>query len=162
MEVLQLAQPEDPELSIGRPIAFHSQGAPPPPPDRLHPGQPNSARPCIGRPIASQSPKDENDHSKQLEFPIGERRWYVVSYSESISHESKMIAEEVTRTLRQKVRKRVPHIEPNFTAEAWLEQLKWRSSRVRFETCWLMNDDDTPGYIRAIQGHSQLEADCEP
>ena len=38
------AQPEDPELSIGRPIAFRSPTAPPPRPNRL---QPLSTRPCI-------------------------------------------------------------------------------------------------------------------
>ena len=42
------AQPEDPDLCIGRPIAFHPEIAPPPPPDRLHPGHTDSARVGIG------------------------------------------------------------------------------------------------------------------
>ena len=42
------AQPEDPDLCIGRPIAFHPEIAPPPPPDRLHPGHTDSARLGIG------------------------------------------------------------------------------------------------------------------
>ena len=69
------AAPEDPELSIGRPIAFHSQSAPPPLADRLHPRQPDSARPCIGRPIAFQSSMNEKDNSGH---PVGGRRWYAV------------------------------------------------------------------------------------
>ena len=51
-------QREDPDLCIERPIAFQSQNALPPP-DRLHPSQPDSARPCIGRLTAFQSPKNE-------------------------------------------------------------------------------------------------------
>ena len=39
-------QREDPELCIGRLIAFHSQAAPPPP-DRLHPGESATASPAV-------------------------------------------------------------------------------------------------------------------
>ena len=62
--------PEVPELSIGMSIAFHPQNAPPP--DRLYPVQTDSARPCIGRPRAFQSSKNEKDNSEPLQIPIGE------------------------------------------------------------------------------------------
>ena len=50
------AQPEDPDLCTGRPIVFHLETTPPAPPDRLHPGQPDSARPGIAGQISFQSP----------------------------------------------------------------------------------------------------------
>ena len=71
------AQQEDSEPSIGRPIAFRSQTTPPLPPDRLHSGQPDSARLSIGRSIAFQSPKNEKDKSEPQDIPIGRRRWYL-------------------------------------------------------------------------------------
>ena len=43
------AQREDPELGIGRPIAFHSQAAPPPLPDRLDPSQGGGFREAMHR-----------------------------------------------------------------------------------------------------------------
>ena len=46
------AQPEDLDLCIGRPLEI----TPPPPSDRLHPGQPDSAKLGIGRLVAFQSP----------------------------------------------------------------------------------------------------------
>ena len=49
------AQPEDPDLCIGRSIAFHL-AITSPPSDRLHPGQPDSARLGSGGPIAFQLP----------------------------------------------------------------------------------------------------------
>ena len=41
------AQPEDPDVCVGIPTASHSEITAPPPSDRLHPGQPDSARPSI-------------------------------------------------------------------------------------------------------------------
>ena len=87
--------PQDSDLCIGRPIAFHSDITPPPPSDRSHPGQPDSARPGIGRPIAFQSPSvHRKDTLKPHEVRNGERRWYVVGYSGRNSHEPKMISKE--------------------------------------------------------------------
>ena len=57
------------------------------------------------------------------------------------------------KSVGQKVRKRLPNIDPNFTLEGWLEPLNLGSSRVRFGTCWLKDDDDTPAHTRAIQSH---------
>ena len=57
------------------------------------------------------------------------------------------------KSVIQKVRNRLPNTDPNETAEEWLEQLKWRSNSVRFETCWHKHDDHTPAYIRAIPDH---------
>ena len=65
------AQPEDADVRIGRPMAFHPDATAPLPPDRWHPGQPDSSQLGIERPIAFQSP----------EIHMGERRWYVVGYS---------------------------------------------------------------------------------
>ena len=45
------------------------------------------------------------------------------------------------------------NIDPDFTAEQWLEQLKLGSNWVSFETRFQKNDDDTPAYIRTIEGH---------
>ena len=42
------AQPEELDLHIGRPIAFHPEVTHPPQSDRLYPGQPDSARLGIG------------------------------------------------------------------------------------------------------------------
>ena len=44
-------QPDEHRPDIVRPIAAPSDTTPPSPPDRLHPGQPVSVRPCIGGPI---------------------------------------------------------------------------------------------------------------
>ena len=76
------------ESEIGRLIAFQCQTAPPPPPDRLHPGQPDSARPCIWGPIAFQPSLHEKDRLDPLDTHT-ERRWYVVGYSERNLHEPK-------------------------------------------------------------------------
>ena len=97
-------EPEVPELCIGKPSGFHSQTAPPPP-DRLHPCQPHSARPGIERPVASLSPKKEEDTSGPLEIAVGERRWYVVDHNEATSHEPKRISNECARVLRPE-----PHV----------------------------------------------------
>ena len=46
-------------------VAFHLEITRPSPPDRLHPGLPGSAIPCVGGPIAFQSPSvQEKDASK--------------------------------------------------------------------------------------------------
>ena len=68
------AQSGDPDL-FGRPMAFHPEITLPPPPDRLYPGPPDSARLGIGGPSAFQSSKNEKDNSEPLKMPIGERRW---------------------------------------------------------------------------------------
>ena len=82
--VVAHGKPEDPDLCIGRPTAFHPDITPPPPPsDRLHPGQPDSARLGIGGPIAFQSPSVQGeDTPKPLEIPIGDRRWCTAGKSE--------------------------------------------------------------------------------
>ena len=54
-------QPDSAMLGIGRPIAAPSQIPPPTSIDRLHPGQPEIARPCIGRPISSQLPASSSN-----------------------------------------------------------------------------------------------------
>ena len=63
-------------------------------------------------------------------------------------------------SVRQKVRNRLPNIDPNVTAEVCSTFLL-RSIRVRFETCWRKHDDDTPVYIQAIQGHRSIKTNCE-
>ena len=37
-------------------------------------------------------------------------------------------------------------------AEQLLEQFQVGSNRMRFETCWCKQNDDSPAYIRAIRG----------
>ena len=92
-----------------------------------------------------------SDPSKPREIHMDDGRCYVVGYSGRNSHEPKMIAKEFAIVLRsepdfhdvdgacswtsaiQKVRKRLPNIDLNGTAEEWLEQLKLGSSKVRFE-----------------------------
>ena len=81
------AQAKDPDLCIGRPIAFHPEVTPPPPPERLHqasqilPGRASENRlladhhQCAGKRL----PKLGESH-------IGERRWCVVGCSERHSH----------------------------------------------------------------------------
>ena len=90
------AQPD-----VGRPIAFHPEIALPAPSDRLHPGQPDFARPGIGGPIAFQAPSSVHgkDTSRPREVHIGGRHWYIVDYSEQ-SHEPKMISKGITRIQR--------------------------------------------------------------
>ena len=149
MEKPQSPRLEDPDLCIGRQGAFILKSHRHHTFDRLHTGQPHS-RPGIGRPIAFQSPSVHGkDTSKPCELLIGERRWYTIDYSERNSPEPKMISNEFARILRsepnfhdvdgaclwrlvvQKVRERLPNIDPNVTAEKWLEQLKLGSNRVR-------------------------------
>ena len=90
------AQPEDRDLCIGRRVAFHPEIQPPPPSNRLHPAQPDSARLGIRGPIALGSPSVlRKDASKPLDIHIGERRWCVLGCSERNSHESKMISIEL-------------------------------------------------------------------
>ena len=65
-------QPEDPDLYIGRPIVILVEITPPPPPDRLYPGYPDSARPGVGGPLAFQSPPVHGkDKSKPLDIQMG-------------------------------------------------------------------------------------------
>ena len=87
------AQPGDPDLCIGRPIAFHPEITPPPL-HRLYPGQPDSARPGIGGPIAFPVTifVHGKDTSKSHEIQIGERLCCVVGYSERTLHEPKTIS----------------------------------------------------------------------
>ena len=74
------AQPKDPNLCIGTPIACHPEITPPPPSSRLQPGQPDSARLGIGR----QSPSLlQKDTSKPGESHIGDRRWFTVVTKEN-------------------------------------------------------------------------------
>ena len=47
------------------------------------------------------------------------------------------------------MKKRLPNVDPNVTAEQWLEPLKLGSKSL-FETCWY-KDDDTLIYIRNIR-----------
>ena len=73
------AQPEDPDLCIGIPIAFHPTAA------TIRPIAPKPARFCnpgIGEPIAFQSPSVHGkDTTKPREIHMGERCWYIVGYS---------------------------------------------------------------------------------
>ena len=50
--VVARAQLEDLDLCVGRRTTSHLEMTPPPPSGRLHLGQPDSARQCIGVPIA--------------------------------------------------------------------------------------------------------------
>ena len=131
-------------------------------PDRLYPGQPDSARPGIGGPIAFQSPSMHwKDTSKPRDIHMCERRWYMVGYSDGNSNIPKMISKEFTRVLCSKpsfhdidcaclwksvvhkVRERLPDSDPISTAAQWLEPLKLGSDRVRCETCRCKSDVDT-------------------
>ena len=51
----------------GRPIAFHLEVTPPPPSDRLLPGQQDSARLGVGGPTAFQSP---SVHGEDVKCPL--------------------------------------------------------------------------------------------
>ena len=97
------AKPEDPDLSIGNTIALQSQAAPPPPPDRLHPGQMDSAR-AVHRATDSLPVIEEREKNKsvQLKSFVGKRRWYVVGSNERNSHKRKMVPKAFTRILRAK------------------------------------------------------------
>ena len=130
-------QPEDPGLCIGRPIAF-PEITPPPPPDRLHPGQPDSARLGIRRPIAFQSPSVRGkDTSRTPE--IHSHRWKtlvrcwpqrkkfarakddlenirVILRSETLYHGIDGACRWCL--IKQKVRERFPNIDPKFTANS--------------------------------------------
>ena len=64
-------EPETEGLGVRKPVAALSQTAPPPPPDRLHPSQLDSARPCIGRSIAFQV---------ATLFPIGEEKLSFIKF----------------------------------------------------------------------------------
>ena len=127
--------------------------------------------PGIGGPIAFQSPSIHGKvTSKPHEIQSGERRWYVVGYSERDSQRPMMISKEFTIIMRsepyvhdvdgacqwclaiQKVRERFPNFDLRFTSKQRLEQLKLGSNRIRFETCWYIVDDSTPASFRAIQG----------
>ena len=159
-----LPQPEDPDLCIGTPMLFHREITPPPPPDRLHPGQPDSARPCIRRSgcfpvtISARGETDEN----RVKF-ICERRRYVVDYSGRNSHEPQIMSTGFTRILRSE-----PHFHDVDCACLWAgkgfltliqpsppnsEQVKFGSNRVRYETCWYQSDELIHAFIRAIQAH---------
>ena len=112
---------------------------------------------CIGRPIAFQSPSIHGkDRPKPLEISMGESRWCAVGHSERNSHEPLMMSKEFTkfkiRATCPRNRESLPNIDPKFTAGQWLEQFKFGSTRVRFETCWNKSDDSTPTHIRTIQG----------
>ena len=52
----------------------------------------------------------------------------------------------------QKVGKRFPNLDPNVTAEKWLEQLQLESNGVRFEARWHKIYNVTPAFIRVVQG----------
>ena len=85
------AQPEDPDLCIGRLVAVHPEITPPPPPDRLNPGQLDSARLGIGDRLISSHHQCTG------------RRQFVVARSEK-THEPKKIPKQFTRIQRS-----VPH-----------------------------------------------------
>ena len=126
------AQPEDPDLCIGTPIAVHLEIAPRPPRFRQagHRGRMLCSAPSVHR----------KDTSKRCEIHIGERRWYYVCHCERDSHEPKNISKLFTRTPRsephfhdidgachlclviQTVRERFPKMDQKFTAEHVLEQ----------------------------------------
>ena len=161
------AQPGDQGVSIGRPVAFRLEITPPPPSDRLHPGQPDSARPRIGRPVAFQSPSVlRKDTSKPREIPIDERRWFSIGKGERNSNEPKMTSKEFTRVPRSE-----PHFHDVDGACQWssvtqkvLERFTKHRPEVHRrtivgtifigETWWYINDDCAPAYVRDIlQGH---------
>ena len=74
-------------------------------PNRLHPGQPGSARLGIRRPVAFQSPSVlPKDTSQPREIPIGERRWYTQSKRRKKFARAKDDLEFA----------RVPRLEPHF------------------------------------------------
>ena len=126
-----------------RPVAFHPEITPPPPPYRLYSGQPDSARPGIERPGAFQSPS-----VLRKEISIGERRWYAICQRKKFARANPIRAMEA---VMQKVRRRLPNIDPNVAAEQWLDQLMLESNRVHVETCWYESSDSTPSHIQAIQ-----------
>ena len=150
-------QPEDPEPSSGRPIAGHSQTAPPPPPDRLHPGHWETD--CV---LTTSAPERQTRPTRLS------HRWKTMVCGEMVSKEVTIILRSEPHFLGvdgacqgQSVRNGLLNIDPNFTADEWLEHMNFGSKRVRFETCWHKHADDTPAYNRAIQG-ALLETNCEP
>ena len=57
----------------------------------------------------------------------------------------------------RKCRRRLPNIDPNGTAEEWLEQLMLGSNKVRFEICWYKHDDNSPSSINPSCSRSLLK-----
>ena len=103
-------------------------------PSRKIPGQPDSARPCIGRPLAFQSPKNEKDYSEPLDIPKRAGRWYVVGYSGRNSHEPKTIC-EIRATLTALVN--VAWGSQKFTVVQWF----WDRIRRIFELIRVIDQD---------------------
>ena len=73
------------ELCIGRPMAFHSQTLP------GTTARPIAPRPARFRQVVHRA-KNDTDNSEPLDIPVGERRWYVVGYSERKSNEPKTVS----------------------------------------------------------------------
>ena len=125
------AQPGDPDLCIGRPIAFHPEITPPPPHHRLYPGQPHSAGP-----IALQSPylctvKTHRHHKNSGHDVDSACHW---------------------RLVVQKGRGKVPQNRPKVHSRAVVVFFfTLGSNGVRFEAC--LYDETTPAHIRSLQGH---------
>ena len=117
-------------LCIGRPIAFHADFTPPRPPDQLHP---RSARFRQARYRGTDC------------FPVD------ISARPNFHDEDGVC---LWTAVIQKVRRRLPNIDPNVAAEERLEPLKLGS-------CWYKSDDSTPAYVRSVQGHC-LRPTCEP
>ena len=144
------APPEDPDLCIGRPVAFHPEIRPPPPPDHLDPGQPDSARPAVGGPNAFQSPSI----ARWRHLDTG-GMWWVTAKDFRASHISMTLTAPVHgRQSYRKLARGFRTMFPTSPPEQRLEQLKLGSKRVRFDTCWYRRNEVTPAYIRAFQRHT--------
>ena len=90
------AQPEDPDLCIGRSVAFHPEVTPPPP-DRLYPGQLDSTKPGFGRPISFQSPSVYGkDHRNRVQLTQVKDVGFKLAAAEEIhSYELKMMSKDL-------------------------------------------------------------------
>ena len=142
------AQPEDQDLCTGRPIALLKSHRHHHPTDctqasRIPPSQESGGRllsshhQCTGKTSKPHEPK------KSKEFTRAPR---------SDPHFHDFDGACLWTSITQKKRTRLPNIDPKFTAEPWLEQLKFGSNGVRFETCCYKSGDSTQAYVRAVQG----------
>ena len=86
--------PEDPDLCIGRPIAFHREITPPS--DQLHPAQPESAR----RLLSSHHQCSRKTHRNRVKFLFVKDVGIQSATGGRNSHEPRMICKGFTRVLR--------------------------------------------------------------